>query len=263
MKVLRAGVTLTALILGITVTVPAEAMSSTPSGVYAARVDSVGGFVPESYNHTRIPDVFTRSNVLYIPGFQSMQYPGPAYQTIEKRSISTRTLRAAVDRLYAAAVKPAEGWGFPRVADVPATRVTVTVGKTTRTVLVDALGFGQEVAGFGDDMSPAQIKARKELFQAIETLKGLRGSSGFYKPSMLQVWLLPVTADSELLLQQPGVDQLLPSKLKKSAVAGCYTIRARDLPTKTNSATIWKDMYQNRYAPAIRALYPGEVGCTP
>ena len=179
--------TLLAVFLGISA-VAIQSSNSAPitSKPYVALlVQESGGFVPPQYNFTRLPRIvlysdgrmFTRSDVT------TMQYPGPAVQTIKMKSAA-----GSVPRILGAVYKTQlwnakYNWGMPGIADVQNTDVVSQASSRVkpRSVSVYALSFT------GPGLTQKQASARNVASKLLDELQRYSNKYVFTK-SLPTTW---------------------------------------------------------------------------
>ena len=263
----------TAIIIAVSLISPTSSSALSLPQPNAPRVDGAhvftgGGYVPEFYRRTQLPEVVAHGNSIYLPMPITMIYPGPAVNPVEKRSVRSSSLRSALRSLYLAAKEPSKGWGYIGIADAPTTTVTVSVDGKTRTVSVYALNMTET----GRDISTSQSTARKRLRTAIDRLSSLRGSSSVYIPSQIEGWMiggLSLPKESPKLSPPPPEiftpgDELEPDNELAWPISffstGCMLLDSESFPAEANQATTW--LHEgSRYKVVFRAVLPGETGC--
>jgi hypothetical protein len=260
---------------GPSTTLPGGAIQH-PAGAadVVLRIVTGGGFVPVEYNLTLLPE-FTLygDGRIVATGPTTLEYPGRALPNLQTAVLSEE----AVQRILAAAkdaglFQNGVDYGYPNVADLGTTTITINAEGTTYTAEIYALGF--EDSG---SLSQEQQQAR----DAIDDLRGrLSDPTGFsdteldwepYDFSAVKVFSRPVDPNA-----QPGDIQpnRLPWPLADLAVSGEPTPNVpgvrqvvisgdelstlRPLLEKATQITLWESegVEYNLY---LRPLLPDEA----
>jgi len=176
------------------------------------RVDSASGFVPVSYNLTRLPQftLYGDGTVIVI-GPTIAIYPGPALPNLQATKISEEAIQAILSAareagLFATGVD----YGRPSITDVPTTVIAINADGTTYESSIYALGM---------EADPALTMEQQQARAAISVLLGkLQDPQSFetgelawapYKYSALAVYSIAVNA-SDL----PGGEEVQPNRLQ-------------------------------------------------
>ena len=179
---------------------PATASVVQPKGTPVIVISSEGGFVPPGYIKSNLPSLIAYANGAVLTRFDSSKRPD--LREMRLRFLAPSTLRALAAAIAKAAVRPAGGWGFPGVADVPNTRVQIGYAGITRDMSVYALSFTN-----GGDVTPAQAKARRTLQKAINTLDAAARAkaASAWTPASYEGWTLtPIVKPAGVGLANPA-----------------------------------------------------------
>jgi putative hemolysin len=112
-------------------------------------------------------------------------YGGFDVRTAIFRQAQLSRVKQLITTVGLAAKPPAKGWGFPGVADVPNTRIVITMPHLHRKISIYALAFSN-----GGNLNAEQVRARKALNTAVEALnlyvRSLKGKP--YAPKQYEAW---------------------------------------------------------------------------
>ncbi|GAA1753635.1 hypothetical protein GCM10009681_25760 [Luedemannella helvata] len=241
------------------------------------RVAWVGGFVPPNLIPARLPvlSVYADGRVL-TQAPQIEIFPPPALPGLEVRQISPEDAWKLVDLAVAAGVGGTADYGRPGVADVPSTRFTVLTDDGLKSTEVYALGDGED--GFTSGLTPAQIAARRPLWDLMSKLNDLSGTLGpdavsasrLYAPSAIAAIVEPY--------RDPGPDQ--PAQPERSwpgpelpgerlsggldlhcvTATGAAAAQVQAAAVRANTLTPWQSGGK-QWTLTLRPLLPDEAGC--
>ena len=181
-------------------TVPAPAATVTPVGKPVVVISSEGGFVAPGYIKSSLPSLVAYSNGAVLTRFDSMKRPD--LREMRLRIVDPKLLQQLTAAIAKAAVKPAGGWGFPGVADVPNTRIQLAYPGMRKDISVYALSFTN-----GGDVTPAQAKARRSLQAAIDRLdKAAKARPAkAWMPKQYEAWAMqPLTSSGGVGIANPA-----------------------------------------------------------
>jgi hypothetical protein len=242
---------------------PANASASTPTSTSRAvvspkvlvRVDQVGGYLPYELTLNLIPTTLLVDTKMYIPGAVVMIYPGPAINPVEERTVRASVASSRARALYNTLVSPKGGWGNPPVADVPTSKITVTVDGKTRRASIPALG----ITATGPGMNQTQAAARTRVQNALNAINMLSGTSRMYKPRQLEAWLYdPQTG---MFFDEAPQQQTLPWPNGVTSNAGCNVMAADLIPAGANQASRFR-AGDNEFRVSFRPVLPTERACS-
>lgn len=176
------------------------------------RVDSASGFVPVSYNLTRLPQ-FTLygDGTVIVVGPTIAIYPGPALPNLQATRISEEAVQAILSAareigLFATGVD----YGRPGITDVPTTIITINADGTTYESSIYALGMeGDPALTMEQQQARASISALLGKLQDPQVFETAELTWKPYEYSALAVYSVAVNA-SDL----PGTDEVQPNRLK-------------------------------------------------
>lgn len=140
-----------------------------------------GGFVSPSWTVSRLPQLLVYSNGTVVTENAKPKH-GYVHEALTGTIAPSKALAFANDLLRLAKA-PRGGWGFPGVADVPDTRIKVSLGDKRLNNSVYALAFTN-----GPQLKPAQVAARKALSAAITKFQKSLTTTIAYQPSVYEVW---------------------------------------------------------------------------
>lgn len=238
------------------------------------RVEAVGGYVPISSQAGTLPTVSVYGDGRVITDGPMIEiYPQPAQPNPLVQTISTDLVQQLVDEGVAAGVRTGTDYGQPNVADLPATRVTVTTGSGVQTVEAEAL------AATGDTtLTPEHRAARAALQTYVTRLQSLATDEGLpepvaYRPDRIAVLTGPWTAPGDTGL--PAADPIawpgpaLPGPaLAKDVDLGCLVVTGTEKDTvwaaaaEADALTVWTSG-GGKWLVTLRPVLPGEDGCVP
>lgn len=240
----------------------------------AVRVDYTGGFVPATYNLTRLPalSVYADGRVI-SEGPQIMIYPPPALPNIQVQQISSGDVQKLVKLAVDAGVGKPTDFGTPGVTDLPNTRITVTTTDGVQKTEVYALLDDMSHAG----LTPAQEGARRKLLDLVSALTDLRTTLGAaavsestsYQPTRIAAVAMPwqtpgegVTAGAPVAWPGPA---LPGASLGEGLGLGCVvtekeTAAVLTAAAKATSITPWTSGGKS-WTVTLRPLLPDETGC--
>jgi putative hemolysin len=144
-------------------------------------INTVGGFVAPAWSVSRLPRLTILAN-----GTVFIENPKPNHGYVRDAaagSISVPKARDFANQLLALAKTPKGGWGFPGVADVPNTAISVNLAGRSFKTSVYALEFTN-----GVNMKSAQAAARKALASALTNFQKALPKAAAYSPSVYEVW---------------------------------------------------------------------------
>lgn len=160
----------------------ASAASSNGKLPAVITISSQGGFVAPGFIKTQLPELVAYSDGVVLQNdAASFRYD---ILRMSKRMVKMSWLKQQAQLIAKLSKTPKGGWGSPGVADVPDTRIRINLGAAQVNVGIFALNFTN------GDLTAAQVKARKALSKALNTLVAGVNKS---KPSMLnpvnyEVW---------------------------------------------------------------------------
>ena len=251
----------TALVIaGTLITTPAQANATN-----RVSVTLIGGYAPKAAIGARLPVLYVYGERSYRPGAVIAVYPGPAVEPVEQITYARAVVDRAALSLFNTLVTPAGGWGEPPVADVPATRIDVTVKGRTRTVSIPALGLegaGSVTNTAGPGVTAAQRSARQRVLNALNAFDALSGPSTMYRPSRYEIWPSRITTTDPAL--SGGLDELSSviewSKAPAVRDGGCAIVTS--IPRGANQASWYRNPAAGVWFTAqFRPVLPGEQAC--
>lgn len=147
------------------------------------KITTYGGFVMPGTDQSNIPSLQISDTGLAL-------WPDPhphrwdVRYALSQKLDTLKTIKLIAE-IARAGEKPAGGWGFPGVADVPNTRIQISTPHMHRTINIYALAFSN-----GPNLSPAQVVARKRLNSAVNKLIKFAstGAPKDYQPQKYEVW---------------------------------------------------------------------------
>lgn len=193
-------------------TAPAQASSVHPTGTPIVVIASEGGFMAPGYIKSGLPSIVAYANGAVLTRFDSAR---PELREMRLHVLTPSRLRALINSIAKAAVRPKGGWGFPGVADVPSTRVQIAMSGLKRDVSVYALSFTN-----GGNVSSAQVAARNALARSITALDtAAKAQRGFtWKPATYEAWAMPT------LVQPSTVGMANPASVFCVSMGGTLTL---------------------------------------
>jgi hypothetical protein len=239
----------------------------------AVRVDYVGGFVPATYNLTRLPTISVYADGRVITdGPTTREFPPKALPNIQLRKISSGDVQKLVGKALDAGVGNPTDFGTPGVTDLPNTRITVTTSDGVKKTEVYALM--DEMADAG--LTPAQEQARRKLLDLIKALTDLDTTLGAgkvsaveqYQPTKVAAVAGPYQAQGDV---QPGPEIAWPgpalpgTSLGEGLNLGCVVAEKEaaavmTAAAKATSITPWTSGGK-QWTVTLRPLLPDEAGC--
>jgi hypothetical protein len=176
------------------------------------RVDLGSGFVPVSYNLTRLPQftLYGDGTVLVV-GPTIEIYPGPAMPNLQTTKVSEEAIQAILSAAREAGLfATGLDYGRPTVTDVPTTIITVNADGTTYESSIYALGMEADPAlTMEQQQARAAVSALLGKLQDPQTFETGELTWAPYDYSALAVYSIAVNA-SDL----PGPDQVQPNRLE-------------------------------------------------
>ncbi|MEY4410542.1 MAG: hypothetical protein RLZ69_116 [Actinomycetota bacterium] len=139
-----------------------------------------GGFISPTWSVSRIPQLLVYSDGSVIAENQRPTR-GYIHEALTGKTAAGAATSFAVELLRLAKT-PKGGWGFPGVADVPNTRVKVSLGGKRLDNSVYALAFTN-----GPQLTASQIAARKALAGAIAKFQKSLNVTKPYQPVLYEV----------------------------------------------------------------------------
>ena len=146
-------------------------------------ISSEGGFVAPGTNQSSLPSLLAlNTGTVFTP---SASVARPDLLAALKHTLPTQKLLDLIVHIGRTAQTPTGGWGYPGVADVPNTRINISLPKMHRNLSVFALNFFN-----GESLTPVQVKARKRLSAAVTALEKFVNASKAinYSPTVFEVW---------------------------------------------------------------------------
>ncbi len=243
------------------------------------RVEDVGGFTTPETAITRLPrySVYADGRLI-TEGPVPAIYPGPALPNVQVQELDPATVRDLAERALAAGVAETGDLGSPNVADVPATRFTVTTADGTHVREVEALsvpGLGgeQPEAGLTDQQVAARARLR-ELVDAIDALGQQLPAPDSYVPASVAAIVRPWSAPEEDVTAGlppapvPWPGPPLPGEpvgglLELSCVTatGDQAVAVLAAARDANGLTPWATPDGALWSVTFRPLLPDESGC--
>lgn len=200
---------------------PLAAASAAPSAPLI-KITSYGGFVMPGTDQSNIP-------ALQISAAGLALWPDPNPHRWDVRYALSQKLDTAktikmIAEIARAGKKPADGWGFPGVADVPNTRIQISTPHMHRIINIYALAFSN-----GPSLTPAQVAARKKLNAAVTQLNNFatKGKPTAYAPKTYEAWngmALVMMGDGGDKIADAGTGLANPASVFCVAMGGTLSI---------------------------------------
>lgn len=262
---------------GSSTTLPAGAIQH-PTGAadVVIRVSTGGGFVPMEYNFTLLPE-FTLygDGRIVVTGPTTLEYPGRALPNLQTAVVSEDAIQAMLAAAKEAGLfRNGFDYGYPNVADVGTTTMTITVEGTAYTAEIYALGFEdtgsltteqQQARAAIDDLrgrlgDPAKFAGTEPVwepydFAAIKVFSRAVDPNAGTDPTDIQPGRLPwPLAD----LATSGKEALNGQGLREVVISGDELSTIKPLLEQATQITLWKsgDVEYNLY---LRPLLPDEA----
>lgn len=195
-------------------------------------------------------------------------YPGPALPNLQVATVPVERVEELARQALDAGVGEDVDWGSPDVADVPATRITVTTADGT--VTAEVPGLGETLAG-GEDgrLTAEQLAAREPVRALVDDLTALGGGATEpYVPAAVAALVGPEFADGspDDVAGWPGPS--LPGDPVRPGLDVSCVLAEGDAATAVLEAaagatenTTWTGGDGGRWSIALRPLLPHERGC--
>ena len=208
----------TLVLIGGTVA-PSQATTEPETALIS--VTTFGGFVMPGTDQSNLPALkITATGQAIMPAENSKRFD---VRTALLRQLPLERTLDLIGKIGEVSTPPKGGWGFPGVADVPNTRIVIAAPHLHRIVNVYALAFFN-----GGNLTPAQVKARKALNSAYNSLYKFvqTQKATVYKPATYEAWngMSLVMGGSPDAKMGGGIGMANPASVFCEAMGGTLTI---------------------------------------
>ena len=241
-----------------------ESSVSKPRTYVVAMAKTTGGFVPESYQFTRVPNfvIYSDGRMISTSQIQTQQWPGRALPSLQTKIVNFDMKRIVAALEASKLTDPKFDWGYPYVADVPNTEVLTQLSAKKRSSQVSVYALGMS----GPGISKQQAKYRKKASAVLEQIQSF-SNKYIWSKSMPAPWdpvryayQIRQGEATESTNTQEWVGPVITAETNCSVLSRADSAKITEMAGEINTETLLNSDGKT-WRVSLRPLFPHESNC--